>query len=74
MGVFADKLRAGIDEATDRMEAARRDGDYSGAAAYRERLAFLRRTAYRHGLGPWPRLEAAGRPSDTRSEHATAVQ
>jgi hypothetical protein len=72
MGVFADELRAGIDAATDKMEAAQRDGNHLEAEAYRERLASLRRIAYRHGLGPWPRLEAAGSPPGTRSEPAAA--
>jgi len=73
MGIFADELRAGIYEAADKMEAARLEGNYYGAEAYRERLGFLRRVAYRHGLGPWPRPEAAGRPAGARSEHAAAV-
>jgi hypothetical protein len=55
------------------MEAARLEGNYYEAEAYRERLGFLRRVAYRHGLGPWPRPEAAGRPAGARSEHAAAV-
>jgi hypothetical protein len=73
MGVFADELRAGIDEAADKMEAARRDGDRYGAEAYRERLGFLRRVARRHGLGPWPCPEPAARPAGTRSEDAAAL-
>ena len=72
MGVFADELRAGIDEAAGKMEAARRDGDRYGAEAYRERLVFLRRIARRHGLGPWPCLEPAAKPAGTRSEDAGA--
>ena len=62
MGVFANDLRAGIEEAARKMEAARRAGDHYGAEAYLERLGFLHRVARRHGLGPWPRPESAAGP------------
>ncbi len=64
MGVFADELRAGIDEAARKMTEARLAGDDYGTEAYRERLAFLRRVAHRHGLGPWPCPEPATRARD----------
>ena len=54
MGVFADELRAGIDETARKLTEARLAGDDYGAEAYRERPGFLRRVAHRHGLGPWP--------------------
>jgi hypothetical protein len=73
MGVFVDELRAGIDEAVRKMEAARRDGDRYGAEAYRERLGFLRSVARRQGLGPWPRPEPAAKLTATRSEDAAAL-
>jgi hypothetical protein len=63
MGIFADELHAGIDEAAREMTEARRAGDDYGAEAYRERLGFLRRVARRHGLGPWSCPEAAAGPS-----------
>ena len=54
MGLLAEELRAGIDEAARKMTEARLASDHYGAEAWRERLGFLRRVAGRHGLGPWP--------------------
>ncbi len=59
MGLLAEELRAGIDEAARKMTEARLAGDDYGAETYRERLGFLRRVAGRHGLGPWPCPEPA---------------
>jgi len=73
MGVFADELRAGIDEAARKMTEARLAGDDYGTEAYRERLGFLRRVAHRHGLGPWPCPEPAARPARARDEDAAAL-
>lgn len=58
MGVFADELRAGIDEAAREMAEARLAGDDYGAGAWRERLSYLRRIARRCEAG-FPLLPAA---------------
>jgi hypothetical protein len=58
MGVFADELRAAIDEAARKMTEARRAGDEYGADSYRERLRYLRRVAAGHGV------EASPEPAD----------
>jgi hypothetical protein len=50
MAGFADELRAGIDEAARKIGEARLAGDDYGAGAWRERLAYLRRVARRHGV------------------------
>lgn len=60
MRLFADELRAGINEAARKMAEARLAGDDYGAEAYRERLFHLRRVAQCHGVFPWP----AGEPGD----------
>jgi len=56
MAGLADELQAGIDEAARKMAEARLVGDDYGAGAWRERLAYLRRVARRHGveLAPGP--------------------
>jgi hypothetical protein len=51
MAGLAGELRAGIDEAARKMAEARLAGDDYGAGAWRERLAYLRRVARRHGVG-----------------------
>ena len=73
MGVFAEELRVGIDEAARKMTEARLAGQDHGAEAWRERLGFLRRVAKRHGLGPWPKPERAAGPSGGRNEDAAAL-
>ena len=50
MAGFADELRAGIDEAARKMAEARLADDDYGVGAWRERLAYLRRVARRHGV------------------------
>jgi hypothetical protein len=50
MRVFADELRAGIDEAARQLDEPRLAGDDYGTEAYRERLSYLRRLARRHGV------------------------
>jgi hypothetical protein len=60
MGLLAEELRAGIDEAARKMTEARLAGDDYGAETYRERLEFLCRVAGRHGLGPCPEPTAGG--------------
>jgi hypothetical protein len=62
MTIFADELRAGIDETARKVAKARLAGDDHCAEAYRERLSQLRRVARRHGIEllPRPRLAADG--------------
>jgi hypothetical protein len=50
MRTFTQELQTGIDEAARKVAEARLAGDDHGAEAYRERLAFLRRVARRHGV------------------------
>jgi hypothetical protein len=50
MAGFASGLRAGIGEAARKMAEAQLAGDDYGAAAWRERLSYLRRVARRHGI------------------------
>jgi len=58
MAGFASGLRAGIGEAARKMAEAQLAGDDYGAAAWRERLSYLRRVARRYGIelapGPGP--------------------
>ena len=62
MAGFASGLRVGIDEAARKVAEAQLAGDGYGAAAWRERLSYLRRVARRYGVelapGPGPGGEA----------------
>jgi hypothetical protein len=73
MGLLAEELRAGIDEAARKMTEARLAGDDYGAETYRERLEFLRRVARRHGLGPCPEPAAGGEAGEDCCEAAAPV-
>jgi hypothetical protein len=50
MRTFTEELQTGISDAARKLAEARLGGDDHGAEAYRERLAFLRRVARRHGV------------------------
>jgi hypothetical protein len=50
MAGFADELRSGIDRAARKMAEAQLAGDDYGAAAWHERLSYLRSVARRHGV------------------------
>jgi hypothetical protein len=50
MRTFTEELQTGINDAARKLAEARLGGDDHGVEAYRERLAFLRRVARRHGV------------------------
>ena len=72
MTLFADELRAGMDDSARKAAEARLDGDDHYAEAYHERLSYLRHVAGDHGVELLPRTWLAtdgeargGHPGET---------